>query len=161
MINVLKFWKSAIISLVRLITNDTLTSEGGNIFMKKWLFAILFGSALVLGACGGGNDDGNNNNGNNNQEENNGDVDNNNNEANNNNESTDTAAAEELFKNNCASCHGDDLTSGFAPELDQIGSKYDADDIESIIEDGKGQMKPVDVPDEDRSEIAQWLADKE
>src|SRR5690625_7037421 len=84
--------------------------------MKKWLFATLLGSALVLGACGGGNDDGNNNNGNNNnnQEENNGEVDNNNNEANNNengnnNETTDTAAAEELFKNNCASCHGDDL----------------------------------------------------
>lgn len=134
--------------------------------MKKWLFATLLGSALVLGACGGGNDDGNNNNGNNNQEENNGEVDNNNNEANNNengnnNETTDTAAAEELFKNNCASCHGDDLTSGFAPDLDKIGSKYDADDIESIIEDGKGSMQPVDVPDEDRAEIAQWLADKE
>lgn len=131
--------------------------------MKKWLFAILIGSALVLGACGSGdNDDGNknNNNGNNNsQEENDGNANGNENN-NDNNANVDTAAAEEMFKNSCASCHGDNLDDGFAPDLTKIGSKYDADEIATIIKDGKGSMQPQNVPDDERAEIAEWLASK-
>lgn len=132
--------------------------------MKKWLFAILIGSALVLGACGSGdNDDGNknNNNGNNNsQEENDGNANGNENNNDNNNANVDTAAAEEMFKNSCASCHGDNLDDGFAPDLTKIGSKYDADEIATIIKDGKGSMQPQNVPDDERAEIAEWLASK-
>lgn len=137
-----------------LIHNNIIT-KGEIYFMKKWLFAILLGSALVLGACGGDNDDNNNNNGNdNNQQEENG----NNNEENGNSE--DTAAAESVYKNNCASCHGDDLDGISGPSLEAVGSEYDADEIADIIENGKGGMPPQDVADDDRVEISEWLAGK-
>src|SRR5690625_3745067 len=99
--------------------------------MKKWLVAILFGSALVLGACGGGgssNDGG----------------------------GEETSAAEGVYKKNCASCHGQDLSGGAGPDLTQIGSKYSADEIADIIENGKGAMQPQkQVNDEDRAMLSE------
>lgn len=113
--------------------------------MKKWLFTILFGSALVLGACGG-DDDGNNNAANN--DDNAGD-------------SVETSAAEDIYKNSCASCHGGDLTGNNGPDLTSIGADYSADEIEDIIENGIGGMPPQkQVSDDDRTELANWLADK-
>lgn len=111
--------------------------------MKKWVFTILFGSALVLGACGGDdatNNDAGDNNGN----------------------AVEVADAESAYKNSCAGCHGDDLTGASGPDLTEIGSKYSADEIEDIIENGVGGMPAMpSVSEGDRTEIADWLASKE
>lgn len=124
--------------------------------MKKWLFTILFGSALVLGACGGGGDDGGNDepadNGDTNTEESTGDES---------GGSVDTAAAEEMFQNNCASCHGADLSGGMGPDLTAVGADHSADDIVNIIQNGKGQMPAQkQVSEEDAQTLASWLAEK-
>jgi len=110
--------------------------------MKKWLVAILFGTVLTLGACGGGDDGADDN-------------------ASPDGETVDTAAGEEVYKSSCASCHGGDLTGQSGPALDTIGDKYTADEIEDIVENGTGSMPAQSqVSDDDRAEVASWLADK-
>src|SRR5699024_12214216 len=79
---------------------------------------MLIGTLIVLGACGGGNDD----------------------NASNNNNSGDSAAGEEVYQQNCASCHGDDLSGEAGPSLETIGADLDVDDIKDVIENGQGSM---------------------
>ncbi|HLR64681.1 MAG TPA: cytochrome c [Pseudogracilibacillus sp.] len=111
--------------------------------MKKWLVAVLLGVVLVLGACGGNNDNGNNNAGN---------------DGNNNNNTTEASAGEELYKKQCASCHGQDLSGGAGPSLETVGADHSADDIVSIIEDGQGSMPAGLLSGDDAQEVADWLA---
>ncbi|GAB4072933.1 hypothetical protein GCM10028778_05990 [Barrientosiimonas marina] len=111
--------------------------------MKKWLMTMLFGAALVLGACGGGGDGGN--------EESTGS---------NGGGKVDANAAEKIFDSNCANCHGADLSGNVGPDLTSVGSDHSADDIKKIIHEGKGQMPPQDVSDEDAQTLADWLAQK-
>ncbi|RYG74401.1 cytochrome c [Lentibacillus lipolyticus] len=113
--------------------------------MKKGLLSILFGTALVLGACGGGDDGGTDN----------GDSAGDNGEG-----ATETAGAEEIYQNNCASCHGGDLSGGAGPDLTAVGADYSKDDIVDIIQNGKGGMPPQDVAEEDAQTLASWLAEK-
>ncbi|HEX6593052.1 MAG TPA: cytochrome c [Bacillota bacterium] len=112
--------------------------------MKKWLMAVLFGSALVLGACGGGGDDGATN----------GD------DAADNGETTEASGAEDLYKQSCASCHGEDLSGGAGPDLNNAGANNSADEIKDIIVNGVGTMPAQDLSDEDAQTLADWLAEK-
>lgn len=68
---------------------------------------------------------------------------------------------EAIFTNNCASCHGDDLSSGFAPDLTQIGNKHSADEIKQIILEGQGEMPPINVEDDQAEALAEWLSEKQ
>src|SRR5690625_5280013 len=95
--------------------------------MKKWLMAVLFGTMLVLGACGGGDDSSTPDAG-----DNGADTE----------ETADASAAEDLYKSSCASCHGDDLSGGVGPALDTIGNEMSADEIEDVIVNGVGTMPP-------------------
>lgn len=104
--------------------------------MKKKLFALLMGASLALAACGGGGED----------------------EAVN-----DTAGAgdpEKIYNQKCSGCHGGELQGGAGPELAHIGSKYSQEDIEGIIENGKGAMPKGLLTGEDASAVAEWLAGK-
>lgn len=118
--------------------------------MKKCLMAVLFGTMLVLGACGGGGDDA--------QEP-----------ADNNDEGTeestdeggavDTAAAEEAYKASCASCHADDLSGISGPSLENVGADHSAEDIKGIIENGQGSMPAGLLSGDDADAVAEWLAE--
>jgi len=113
------------------------------ILMKKWLMAVLFGSVLVLGACGGGDD---------------GATDEGGDDA-----GGDTAsAAEEIYENNCASCHGADLSGNSGPDLTDVGANYSADEIAEIIQEGTdgGMPAQTQVSDEDTDTLSEWLAEK-
>ncbi|MFC0525434.1 cytochrome c551 [Pontibacillus salicampi] len=127
--------------------------------MRKYLLAILFGSALVLGACGSGGD------------EENGSTDNQDENQTEENESTDesagdeggsvnAAAAEKLYKQNCASCHANDLSGNVGPNLKKIGAKYNQEEIDGIIINGQGSMPPKQLEGEEADTVAAWLADK-
>lgn len=109
----------------------------GEIDLKKWLFAILFGSALVLGACGDDSD-----------KDSDGDA------------PVEASAGEDAYKKSCAACHGGNLNDGSAPDLSAIGSTYSAEEIADIIENGKGAMQPQPVSEDDRTSISEWLASK-
>ncbi|WP_238985117.1 c-type cytochrome [Bacillus kwashiorkori] len=67
---------------------------------------------------------------------------------------------DQLFLQSCASCHGKDFKSGYAPDLDVIGSKYTSEEIEKIILNGKGQMRGGFLKGEDAKKVAEWLAEK-
>lgn len=68
---------------------------------------------------------------------------------------------EEIYKNNCAVCHGDDLSDGSAPELTQVGNKLSEDEIKDIIINGTGSMPPGLVGNTEAELLAEWLSEKE
>lgn len=110
--------------------------------MKKIiLFAGLFILSMILVACGG--------------EDNDSSGDDNNN-------ATVNAEAEGLYKNNCASCHGDDLEGDIGPSLETVGNDLSEDEIRDIIENGSenGEMPPGLLEGDEADEVAAWLAER-
>lgn len=109
---------------------------------KKSLMALLIGSSVALAACGGGDDEAG--------------------KDTNKDEGTETASAEgeQVYKQNCLSCHGENLEGQVGPALDKVGSKYSKDEILGIIKNGKGQMPPNVVEGADAEAVAEWLATK-
>jgi cytochrome c551 len=71
-----------------------------------------------------------------------------------------TLSGEQLFAQSCSSCHGKDLKSGYAPDLDQIGTKYTTEEIASIIEDGSGPMPSEILKGDEATAVAEWLAEQ-
>jgi len=110
--------------------------------LKKKLLALLMGTSLVLAACGGGDDDAKDKGG---------------------NKGGDTASAngEELYNSKgCSACHGGDLKGGVGPDLTAIGGTLSADEIKTVILDGKGNMPAQNVSDDEAQSLADWLAAK-
>ncbi|MFD2922589.1 cytochrome c551 [Halobacillus naozhouensis] len=121
--------------------------------MNKKLLTVLFGTALMLGACGGGGGSeegaesgGGDNGGSSSEEQAKSEVN--------------VQAAEQAYEQTCASCHGGDLSGAVGPSLKQIGSKYSAKEIADIIKNGKGQMPPQGGNVENVENLANWLANK-
>jgi len=111
----------------------------GDFAVKKFLI-LVFGLSLVLAACGGGgNDQESGTNGGTDQAEN-------------------TASAEDLIKQNCTSCHGQNLEGASGPSLQKVGSKYSKDEIKDIILNGKGAMPKGLLNDSEADVVAEWLA---
>ncbi|WP_046174392.1 cytochrome c551 [Domibacillus indicus] len=112
---------------------------------KKSLLALLLGSSVALAACGGG------------EEEN---AANDAPASDEGTEETAASAGEEVYQQNCLSCHGGNLEGSFGPALDKIGSELSEEGILSVIENGQGQMPPNIVEGEDAQAVAAWLAEK-
>lgn len=112
--------------------------------MRKLLMSIVFGTFLVLGACGG---DGGNGGGSEEPADSGGDK-------------VDTSEAEAIFKENCASCHGDDLSGGTGPDLTDVGTRLSEDEIKTQIEEGGNGMPPNLVEGEELETMSAWLAEK-
>jgi cytochrome c551 len=103
--------------------------------MKKSILSIVFGSALLLAACGG--DDSNSSS----------------------NGETATPNGEKLVQQSCATCHGGKLQGAGAPALNQLGAKYTEEEILDIILNGKGKgMPPGLLKGEDAEAAAAYLA---
>lgn len=71
---------------------------------------------------------------------------------------------EAIFENNCASCHGADLSGGMGPDLTQVGSSYSASEIQEIIASGTDGGMPAfagQLADEEISTLATWLAEQQ
>ncbi|MDN7244437.1 cytochrome c [Planococcus shenhongbingii] len=113
--------------------------------MKKQLMALLFGSALVLGACGGGGD-----------------------EAAPPADTPDSAGTEEtsvdpeqVVQQNCISCHGENLEgAGNFPALNNVGARLSEEEIRGVIENGKGAMPAGIIEGEEADAVAKWLSEK-
>jgi mono/diheme cytochrome c family protein len=68
---------------------------------------------------------------------------------------------EAIFKQNCSSCHGQNLEGGAGPSLAKVGGKYDKAQIAEILRNGKGSGMPAGVvKGEEANIIAQWLSEK-
>lgn len=130
--------------------------------MKKTLLLIAgLILAAILVACGGNdnnNNDTENNDGTDNNTEETDNNDTNNNDANNNDT---TASAEEIYKDNCASCHGDDLEGeGDSPSLESVGDDMSEDEILEQIENGGDGMPGGLIEGEEADQVAKWLSDQ-
>lgn len=114
--------------------------------MKKSLMALLFGTTLILGACGGGDDTSE-------------PAEETPSEAPAGEESA--VDAEQIVNQNCISCHGENLEGqGNFPALNNVGSRLSEDEILTVILEGKGQMPPSIIEGAEAEAVAAWLADK-
>lgn len=113
--------------------------------MKKSLMALLFGTALILGACGDGETtepeapaEETTTNG-------------------------DSAIDEEQIVNQrCISCHGENLEGqGNFPPLNDVGSRLSEEEILAVIIEGRGAMPAKIIEGEEAEAVAAWLADKQ
>lgn len=69
--------------------------------------------------------------------------------------------AEEIVKQSCISCHGQNLEGVSAPALANIGSKLSADEISKVIKEGKGIMPKGLIKDpKEVAAVAKWLSEK-
>lgn len=66
---------------------------------------------------------------------------------------------EGIFKNSCASCHGDDLSGVSGPDLTKVGSELSADEIQTIIMEGQGNMPGGLVNAEEADLLSEWLSE--
>lgn len=64
---------------------------------------------------------------------------------------------EDIYRNSCISCHGDDLSGGSGPDLTKVGSKYSDQEILDIIMGGTGTMPGGLVNDEEAERLTLWL----
>lgn len=116
--------------------------------MKKWLFAILFGTVFVLGACGGEN-----------EADDNGAV----NDSGQTDGGETVASAEDIYQANCAACHGANLAGGAGVDLTQIGAEYSSEELHDIISNGTNGGMPGfanKLSDEEIQQLSDWLAEK-
>ncbi|CAM3301041.1 cytochrome c551 [Filibacter tadaridae] len=112
--------------------------------MKNKLLAVLFGAALVLGACGGDKAD----------EKDDG-------AATTDDNATASVDAEEVVNAKCITCHGGNLEGAMGPKLSDIGSRMSEDEIHGIIENGtKGGMPAGLIKGEELDAVAKWLSEK-
>lgn len=72
-------------------------------------------------------------------------------------ENQNAQAADSVFKQNCASCHGNNLEGGAGPALKNIGSKYSEKEIMSIILKGRNGMPAGILTGGDARLVAEWL----
>lgn len=66
-----------------------------------------------------------------------------------------------IFKQNCSSCHGQNLEGAVGPNLQKIGSTLSKEEITNILKNGKsGGMPAGVVKGEEQQIIAEWLSKK-
>lgn len=71
-----------------------------------------------------------------------------------------TSSVEEVYRNHCGSCHGEDLKGDICPDISKAGSKYTKDEIKDIALNGIGDMPADLIQDEEDAElIAGYLSD--
>ncbi|KMZ44151.1 MULTISPECIES: cytochrome c [Bacillales] len=81
-------------------------------------------------------------------------------------EQTEVADAEKsamkLYKNNCMSCHGNDLSGRVGPGLQQVGSKMAEEKLVEIITVGSNGMPGYEkvLSTEEIGQLAKWLSEK-
>lgn len=69
--------------------------------------------------------------------------------------------AEQVVKQSCTSCHGQNLEGNMGPNLTKIGGKYKQEEIEDILKNGKGGMPGGLLQDEAQVKaVAKWLSEK-
>ncbi|MFI8716115.1 cytochrome c [Brevibacillus brevis] len=70
--------------------------------------------------------------------------------------------AMQLYKNNCMSCHGNDLSGRVGPGLQQVGSKMTEEKLVEIITVGANGMPGYEkvLSTEEIGQLAKWLSEK-
>lgn len=74
-------------------------------------------------------------------------------------EQTEQAASnpEDIYQQNCISCHGDQYQGGVGPALKGVGDRLTKEGIEDIVVNGGVTMPPGLVPADKAGDVAEWL----
>lgn len=72
-----------------------------------------------------------------------------------------SANPEDIYQQNCSSCHGQNFEGTVGPSLKGIGDKISVDEIKETITNGKGIMPPFSgtFTDEQIEKMAQWVSE--
>jgi cytochrome c550 len=75
-------------------------------------------------------------------------------------EQTETVAAkpEDIYKQSCIGCHGDQYQGGMGPDLHGVGDRYSKEELVEIVTKGKGAMPAGLVKAEQAEAMADWLS---
>ena len=76
-------------------------------------------------------------------------------------EKTEVAASnpEDIYKQTCIGCHGDQYQGVVGPTLKGVGSKYSKEELMTFVTKGKGTGMPAGlVKPEQAAAMADWLA---
>lgn len=65
---------------------------------------------------------------------------------------------EDLYKQSCIGCHGDQYQGGVGPALTGVGERLTKDQIKDILVNGKGGMPGGMVAADQADAVADWLA---
>ncbi|MBP1155918.1 MULTISPECIES: cytochrome c [unclassified Paenibacillus] len=73
-----------------------------------------------------------------------------------------TVNAEAIYRSNCVTCHGADLTGGSGPNLQKVGARLSKDQIVAKIENGGAGMPAYKntLEDNEIAALAEWLSTK-
>jgi cytochrome c550 len=78
-----------------------------------------------------------------------------------NEKTTEVAASkpEDIYKQSCIGCHGDQYQGVVGPTLKGVGSKYSKKELMTFVTKGKGTGMPAGlVKEEQAAAMADWLA---
>ncbi|MFC3882950.1 cytochrome c550 [Bacillus songklensis] len=67
------------------------------------------------------------------------------------------AKPEDVYKQTCIGCHGDQYQGGVGPSLKGVGDRLSKDQIKEVITKGRGAMPANLVPEDKADEMAEWL----
>jgi cytochrome c551/cytochrome c550 len=70
------------------------------------------------------------------------------------------SGGEDVYQNNCAACHGADLSGGAGPALTDAGSNFSQDELADIIQNGTGSMPAQNVAGEELDALTTWLMEQ-
>ncbi|WP_391120428.1 cytochrome c551 [Psychrobacillus sp. L3] len=111
--------------------------------MNKKLLAVIFGTVLLLAACGGAK------------------TDKTATETTTGTTTTETAKVdpEKIVQAKCTTCHGGNLQGqGGTPNLMTVGSRLSKDEILNVLKNGRGGMPGGLVSGDEAEAVATWLS---
>ncbi|MED3835180.1 cytochrome c550 [Peribacillus frigoritolerans] len=68
-----------------------------------------------------------------------------------------SASPEDIYKQNCISCHGDAYQGGVGPALKGVGDRLSVDEVKNVITNGRGAMPPGLVEEQNIDAMAKYI----
>ncbi|MGE7779362.1 cytochrome c550 [Peribacillus sp. NPDC097264] len=74
-------------------------------------------------------------------------------------EETESASSspEDIYKQNCISCHGDAYQGGVGPALKGVADRLSEDEVKEVIANGRGAMPPGLVDESNLDAMAKYI----
>lgn len=72
-----------------------------------------------------------------------------------------TMSGESVYKNNCSTCHGNQLEGGFGPNIENINEKFSKEELMDIFKNGKGMMPKMLISEDEKEKLTDWIMNEE
>ncbi|MBT2665502.1 cytochrome c [Bacillus sp. ISL-4] len=68
-----------------------------------------------------------------------------------------SASPEDIYKQNCISCHGNAYQGGVGPALKGVGDRLSVDEVKNVITNGRGAMPSGLVEEQNIDAMAEYI----